>query len=330
MEYTPDYDITLLMKYGQGLTSPEEERDILLWLEQSEENMRFFSDMLSNISIHSELTSASSEEECEAMVSRLNARIDGDDGRSPRKALLRWIPSAAAFAVAALFAVLFFNGRQGEAPVPLEDVYAYSYANTSSSSKTLYLADRTKVYLKPGSEIRYDVSSLSDRRILTLEGEGYFDIAKDSLRPFTVKTDNVQIRVLGTAFSVSSRHDSPSTEVILERGSVRLMSPDGTPLVRLSPNQKAVCCRADGEVTVEEIAAYASIMSEYSIISLENVTLREIVSSIENSFGIKISSASGPNAGKRYYFQYLRTDSPHDVVAAANLLTGNKLTINNH
>lgn len=330
-----DIDISLIGLYVKGETSPEQERDILLWLEKSDENVRFFSEMASNIAFHSHLMDPSSGDDIDAVISRLNSRIDSLDPRrkpdSRKRGKVRRVASAAA-AIAAVVAGIIIMLQyldSGDKPVP-DTLYASACANTSAATKCITLPDDTKVFLKPGSEIRYDVSSMNDRRILEISGEAYFDVKSDSLRPFTVKTRDISVSVLGTAFTVSSRPDSPSTEVMLERGSVRLLSPQGSPLLKMVPNQKAIYSSDSGDITVEERPAYADIAAEYRIVSLEEATLAQITESIGSIFGVRVRPASESmyqKQNKKYFFKYLRTDSLNDVVSAAEHLTGIRLKV---
>lgn len=68
----------------------------------------------------------------------------------------------------------------------------------------LVLSDGTKVWLNADSKIKYPVSFGQDKREVSLRGEGYFEVAKDSTRPFIVSTDKMDVRVLGTTFDVNT------------------------------------------------------------------------------------------------------------------------------
>ncbi|KAA5248747.1 FecR family protein, partial [Bacteroides finegoldii] len=66
------------------------------------------------------------------------------------------------------------------------------------------LCDGTEVWLNANSNFVYPTAFIGDERIVTLEGEAYFKVAKDPERPFIVKTKTVQTRVLGTEFNIRS------------------------------------------------------------------------------------------------------------------------------
>ena len=104
---------------------------------------------------------------------------------------------------------------------------------------TLTLSDGTKVWLNSQSKIRYPVIFNDITREVYLEGEAYFEVAKDPQHPFHVNARNgVNIEVLGTSFNVRSYTDENAIETVLEEGSVRMSQ--GKDAVILSPGNKAV------------------------------------------------------------------------------------------
>ena len=103
---------------------------------------------------------------------------------------------------------------------------------------TLTLSDGTKVWLNSQSKIRYPVIFNDITREVYLEGEAYFEVAKDPRHPFHVNARNgVNIEVLGTSFNVRSYSDENIIETVLEEGSVRMSQ--GKDSVILSPGNKA-------------------------------------------------------------------------------------------
>lgn len=108
------------------------------------------------------------------------------------------------------------------------------------SDFTLHLADGTTVWLNAQSKIKYPVVFHDSIRRVYLEGEAYFEVAKDARHPFHVHTRRgVDIEVLGTSFNVRSYADEESVETVLEEGSVRMSR--GNESVVLEPGHKATC-----------------------------------------------------------------------------------------
>ena len=68
----------------------------------------------------------------------------------------------------------------------------------------LCMADGTKVILNADSKIRYPDRFAGDQRLVELEGEAFFEVRKDTLKPFIVQTNRLKVRVLGTVFNLKA------------------------------------------------------------------------------------------------------------------------------
>jgi len=87
------------------------------------------------------------------------------------------------------------------------------------------LPDGSKVWLNAASKLIYPVSfNGRGQRVVELSGEAYFEIFKNKLQPFVVKSKNQEVTVLGTHFNVNSYNDEPDTKTTLLEGSVRVSS----------------------------------------------------------------------------------------------------------
>lgn len=84
------------------------------------------------------------------------------------------------------------------------------------------LSDGTQVTLDAGSTLTYPARFGASLRQVTLEGEGYFEVASDPLRPFVVRARNARIQVLGTRFDVRAWDRGERVEVAVVEGKVSL------------------------------------------------------------------------------------------------------------
>lgn len=103
---------------------------------------------------------------------------------------------------------------------------------------TIYLSDGSEVILNSGSQIEYPENFNESERVVLLQGEAFFNVAKDSLKPFKVVTNNVTTQAIGTSFNVKSYKDEESPEVSLASGKVKV-SRDSSLQVYLEPGQAA-------------------------------------------------------------------------------------------
>lgn len=116
---------------------------------------------------------------------------------------------------------------------------------------TLVLADGTTVYLNAESELRYPVKFSGERRKVYLQGEAYFDVARDERKPFTVEARGVEVLVLGTSFGVRAYGNEENVLTTLVQGRVDI-SVDGQ-RAELVPGQQADFNRKSDRLTVAEV-----------------------------------------------------------------------------
>src|SRR5690606_15066526 len=91
----------------------------------------------------------------------------------------------------------------------------------------LILSDSSIVHINSGTRLKYPVKFLKNKdRKVFLEGEAFFEVSKSKTASFIVNTDNIDIRVLGTRFNVSSYANDNSVYTVLVEGSVELNTTD--------------------------------------------------------------------------------------------------------
>lgn len=147
--------------------------------------------------------------------------------------------AAASVAIAVFCRVYFFNEK------PLlkdkEPVSANIIATQKGSKTSVQLPDGTKVWLNADSKINYNENFRNDLREVQLEGEAFFDVKKDSSRPFIIHTSTIDIKVLGTKFNVKSYRDETATETSLISGKVEIsIKNNPEKKIILQPNEKLV------------------------------------------------------------------------------------------
>lgn len=103
----------------------------------------------------------------------------------------------------------------------------------------LVLPDGSKIWMNAASSLIYAPGLIENGlRIVRLEGEAYFEISKDKDHPFVVRTENQEVRVMGTHFNISSYRDEGSVRTTLLEGSVQVKANRSE--IMLKPNQQSV------------------------------------------------------------------------------------------
>jgi transmembrane sensor len=102
--------------------------------------------------------------------------------------------------------------------------------------RTITLSDSSRVTLNTNSKISVAFDDQSEiRRIYLLQGEAYFDVAKDALRPFIVEVNKREVRAVGTAFNI--RLDSSYIEVLVKEGIVEFVDLPDVAVIRVLPDR---------------------------------------------------------------------------------------------
>ncbi len=156
---------------------------------------------------------------------------------------------------------------------------------TFGEQKKIDLPDGSRVWLNASSTLSYDVKS---PRTLYLEGEGFFEVAKDTLRPFMVTTpDQITVKALGTSFNVKSYASSQITETKLRTGKVEVTSDTHfTESILLIPDEKVTYNKGTKEVVKSKMDSNESrIAWKEGLIQFENKTFREIAIDLKAQFG---------------------------------------------
>ncbi len=105
----------------------------------------------------------------------------------------------------------------------------------------LVLEDGTIVWLNAGSRFAFPQRFRGRERAVHLEGEAYFEVAKNENQPFVVVTDNINIEVLGTKFNVLAYNSNHFSETVLLEGSVNIWEKGKLfdDKIMMTPGQKA-------------------------------------------------------------------------------------------
>ncbi|SHF82635.1 FecR protein [Arenibacter palladensis] len=171
------------------------------------------------------------------------------------------------------------------------------------------LSDGTVIQLNAGTILKYPVTfSDPNSRDVYLEGEAFFSVQKNPEHPFIVHTKNMNVRVLGTKFNVSSYENEDTTSTVLLEGSVKVLRPNENDNLDvgtiISPNQQAAI--QYGELSVEEVDVEKYIAWTQGILYFDNDRFADIVKELERHYNVKILNKYQELNSVRYTgtFQY--------------------------
>lgn len=152
---------------------------------------------------------------------------------------------------------------------------------------SLELEDGTRVWLNADSRLEYPAVFPSGRREVSLSGEAYFAVARDTSAPFTVRTARGDVRVLGTEFNVKCYADEGVMEATLVEGQVGL-SEEGAGSVVLEPGEQAVVGEGVQGIAVREVNVQHYIGWKENRLSFQGETLEEIMQVLARWYDIEV------------------------------------------
>ncbi len=154
-----------------------------------------------------------------AYVSESNSPKHGSGIPFYRRA---WVRSAAVLAIILfpLYVIYFQQERPPEENTP--ELKMISKSNPTGQKSMIQLPDGSKVWLNSDSHISFNEGFSDSLRSIKLEGEAYFDVVRDSLRPFVVDFESLSVTVLGTEFNISAFEADKDLRVTLVDGSVQV------------------------------------------------------------------------------------------------------------
>ena len=169
----------------------------------------------------------------------------------------------------------------------------------------LVLADGTKVWLNSRSRFEYPASFGWGSRRVTLCGEGYFEVKHDRRKPFVVRTDDYDVRVLGTKFNVVADEENGRFSTALLRGQVRITSRVDGQQILMNPDD--VVSLENGKLRLSHIDDHDEYLWPEGYISLKNKNFNDLVEEFGRVFGARIEvEGSIEGADRRYQWGKIR------------------------
>jgi len=151
----------------------------------------------------------------------------------------------------------------------------------------MILPDGTKVWLNAASSLSYAPTNTGKKRIVHLEGEAYFEVAKDENRPFSVITEDQVIEVLGTHFNINSYADEPVRKTVLLEGSVKVTSKAGNGDVVLKPGEQAAL-EADSRLHVSRVPVEDAIAWKNGLFRFDNTDIETIMRQLARWYDVEV------------------------------------------
>ena len=153
-------------------------------------------------------------------------------------------------------------------------------------------------------------------RVVSLEGEAYFNVTKNTEHPFIVKSGNVQVRVLGTEFNMCS-YTPDNVRVTLIEGKVAVSDTCGLQTVEMKPGQSAQPV-SDGTFAVDEVDTETFLYWKEGFFYFDDVALVDMMKEIGKWYNIDIEFRNSEIMNLRMHFLANRQQKVSDLIELLN------------
>lgn len=160
----------------------------------------------------------------------------------------------------------------------------------------VFLPDGTHVWLNAESKLTFPESFAGKTRKVVLEGEGYFEVAKNKALPFHVLTGNQDVEVTGTHFNVNGYIDNNAINTTLLEGSITVHYKKQSK--KIVPGQQAVLSASGPLIDINTADTEAAVAWKNGFFEFNNTSLRQIMHQLARWYDLQIDYSSLPE--KRY------------------------------
>jgi transmembrane sensor len=155
----------------------------------------------------------------------------------------------------------------------------------------IVLPDGTKAWLNSASTLRYPTAFNGTDRTVELEGQAYFEVAKNAAQPFKVMVGHMEVQVLGTDFDVMAYPDESTINTTLLAGSVQIK--EGSALQLLQPGQQAVV--STNAIAVKNADLKKVTAWKNGLFVFNNMALPAILREMARWYDVEIVYAAKPS-----------------------------------
>lgn len=305
--------------------TPEEMQSLQEWLNTSEDNRTYFSDMQEVWLAASDETDGmdfNKEKAYQLFLKQTGATLQQRTNKCKAIPLRPWIYAAAMIIVVFICGTIAFQTGKRVIQNQLTEI---SIEAPYGSKTKLYLPDGTLVWLNAGSKMSYAQNFGINERTLNLIGEAYFEVTKNKNIPFKVHTNELDVKVLGTKFNFRNYQDDLEAKVCLLEGKVALSSLQKETI--LHPDQQALFDKKTGKLMISSTKAAYSAEWTNDRLYFDEALLPDIVKELERSYNIKITIVDAELNSVRFYGNFRRREQSiqeiMDVLSSTDKMTYN-------
>jgi len=279
----------LLIGYFSNELAESEKEKVDNWRKNSVDNEKVFQDMFNSWNAMPLLNQMESFNSF-AALNKVNSRLKHFEQRK----IFIYLQKAAAILIIPL---MIYAGYITFKNIAIKEIAENNITMQSFTAKpgqlsNLILSDGTKIWLNSGATINFPDKFTGHKREVELDGEAYFEVAKNKEQPFLLKTSGINIEVLGTSFNVCSYKDDAASEVVLVEGKIKMFSEYDNKIHNygyLEPGKKAVFNKTKKNVMVGNVDVDKYTSWRDGILIFRDDSMSEVVKRLSRWFNVDIT-----------------------------------------
>jgi ferric-dicitrate binding protein FerR (iron transport regulator) len=200
----------------------------------------------------------------------------------------------------------------------------------NGTTRTVTLPDSSQVTLNAGSVLIYPRSFAAGTRDVYLNGEAAFRVERDEHRPFTVRTCDLNVKVLGTEFNVSAYSDDAFSSATLLSGSVEVAGNHDGNVILARAGEQFFHDRASGISEKRTVDPASALAWQDGDMIFERSSIHDIIRTIERRYDVEIYLSSGRFDEEEITAKFIHGETLDDFLSVfGDLIPGMRYRVEN-
>lgn len=285
----------ILKKYLTNECSKEELFEIASWISDSDDNARQLFRM-EQVYHLGKFDQYEDPQRVALAEKRLFKKLEAEKRKENKPPFFKkFIKYAAVVAIILLGSGISYWYLQGNKQKEI----LVSVAN-NGNIKEITLPDGSKVWLNNSATLRYPQQFTEKQRNVYLDGEAYFEVTKDQLKPFIVESSAMQVRVLGTKFNFKCDKSCAIAEASLIEGEIEVKGNRDEGMIILAPGQRAELNTINKRLTVKQVNTKMDAVWHDDFIPFEKADIFMIAKTLERFYHARIILSPDIQSDKTY------------------------------
>ncbi|MFW5761836.1 MAG: FecR family protein [Cyclobacteriaceae bacterium] len=226
--------------------------------------------------------------------------------------------AAAVLVLVVVYFSIYEITRDQQQPKSVKGTNEIVKTTTKGQKLNLTLPDGSSIKLNAESRLVIDSTFGKQNRLVHLQGEAYFHVSRDTVRPFIIRTNDLETRVLGTSFNINAYEGQQNIEVAVESGKVNISSLQDEQSEELTANQMLTYHQQDKKMQRKAINTLEVFGWKDNILYFRDASFTTIKNKCERWFDVdfELQDQLNPAQLKESFTGTFRNESLEEIIAA--------------